>query len=172
MVHVVVAGPWASASVRSARRCAITTAFVRSVLARLAARRLDARLAAGEDPFSDVVLASRSRRLISGRSRRRLAYGLERAWSMPPGHDRLSAAVAVDEDAVELARPALQQLSSALRSRTDVDPRAVAITQILLTEPCSALYRPAYREELYEIARAALFAFGSSDVASTEPLRR
>jgi hypothetical protein len=91
---------------------------------------------------------------------------------MPPGHVVLSAAVAVDEHAVEVARPALRQLASALRSRADVEPRGVAITQILLTEPSSALYRPAYREELYEIARAALFALGSSDVAGTEPLRR
>ncbi len=91
---------------------------------------------------------------------------------MPPGHAVLSAAVAVDERAVELARPALQQLASALRSRADVEPRGVAIAQILLTEPCSALYRPAYREELYELARAALFALGSRGAAGTAPLPR
>jgi hypothetical protein len=91
---------------------------------------------------------------------------------MPPGHAVLSAAVAVDEHAVEVARPALQQLASALRSRADVEPRGVAITQILLTEPSSALYRPAYREELYELARAALFALGSREAAGTAPLRR
>ena len=84
----------------------------------------------------------------------------------------LSAAVAVDEHAVEVARPALQQLASALRSRADVEPRGVAITDILLTEPSSALYRPAYREELYELARAALFALGSREAASTPRLRR
>jgi len=171
-VHVVVARPRAIEPARSSRPRAIATAFVRDVLARVAARPLDARLAAGEDPLSDVVLACRSRRLVSGRSRRRLARGLERAWSMPPEHAVLSAAVAVDERAVEVARPALQQLASALRSRTDVEPRGVAITQILLTEPCSALYHPAYREELYELARAALFALGSREAASTEPLRR
>jgi hypothetical protein len=91
---------------------------------------------------------------------------------MPPGHAVLSAAVAVDEHAVEVARPALQQLASALRSRADVEPHGVAITQILLTEPSSALYRPAYREELYELARAALFALGSREAARTAPLRR
>jgi hypothetical protein len=91
---------------------------------------------------------------------------------MPPGHAVLSAAVAVDEHAVEVARPALQQLASALRSRADVEPCGVAIAQILLTEPCSALYRPVYREELYELARAALLALGSSEAATTAPLRR
>ncbi|MGZ4326251.1 MAG: hypothetical protein ACXVHJ_31085 [Solirubrobacteraceae bacterium] len=91
---------------------------------------------------------------------------------MPPGHAVLSAAVAVDEHAVEVARPALRQLASALRSRADVEPRGVAITQILLTEPSSPLYRPAYREELYELARAALFALGSSEAASPGRCRR
>jgi len=90
---------------------------------------------------------------------------------MPPGHTVLSAAVAVDEHAVEAARPALQQLALALRLRADVEPRGVAITRVLLTEPSSALYRPAYREELYEVARAALFALGSRE-ASTAQVRR
>jgi hypothetical protein len=90
---------------------------------------------------------------------------------MPPGHAVLSAAVAVDEHAVEAARPALQQLALALRSRADVEPRGVAITRVLLTEPSSALYRPAYREELYEVARAALFALGPDEVSTAQVLR-
>jgi hypothetical protein len=85
---------------------------------------------------------------------------------MPPGSAVLSAAVAVDEHAVDVARSALQQLASALRSRSVVEPRGVAITQILLTEPSSPLYRPPYPEELYELARAALFALGSREAAS------
>jgi hypothetical protein len=170
-VHVVVVRRWARKPAPSSSRSAIATTFVRSVLARLAAPRLDARLAAGEDPLSDVVLACRSRRLVSERSRRRLACGLERTWSMPPGHAVLSAAVAVDEHAVEAARPALQQLALALRSRADVEPRGVAITRVLLTEPSSALYHPAYREELYEVARAALFALGSREAGTTQVRR-
>jgi hypothetical protein len=171
-VHVVVA-PWrASEPARSSRHRTIATTFVRGVVARVAARRLDARLAAGEDPLSDVVLACRSRRLASVRSRRRLARGLERAWSMPPGQAVLSAAVPVDERAVAVARPALQQLAWALRWRADVEPCGVAITRILLTEPCSALYQPAYPEELYELARAALLALGSHEAAGTEPVQR
>ena len=59
-----------------------------------------------------------------------------------------------------------------LRSRADVEPRGVAITQILLTEPSSALYWPAYPEELYELARAALFALGSREAASAGRWRR
>jgi hypothetical protein len=156
-MHVVAAPRRAGAPARSSARRSIAGTFVPSVLARLAAPRLDARLAAGEDPASDPALACRSRRLVSDRSRRRLACGLERSWS-PPGDAVLSAAIPVDGDAVALARPALQQLASALRSRADVDPRGVAIARILLTEPCSALYHPAYPEQLYELARAALLA--------------
>jgi hypothetical protein len=144
---------------------AFANGFVRGVLARLAAPRLDGRLAAGEDPSSEVALASRSMQLVSRRSRRRLAVGLERASSSRPEHAALSAAVPVDGRAVEVARPAMQQLARALRSRQAVEPRGVALTQILLTEPCSALYRPAYREELYELAREALFALGSPGTA-------
>jgi hypothetical protein len=157
-MHVVAAPRRAGAPARSSARRSIAGTFVPSVLARLAAPRLDARLAAGEDPASDPALACRSRRLVSDRSRRRLACGLERSWSPPPGDAVLSAAIPVDGDAVALARPALQQLASALRSRADVDPRGVAIARILLTEPCSALYHPAYPEQLYELARAALLA--------------
>jgi hypothetical protein len=80
-VHVVVAPRWASEPARSGRRRAIAKTFVGSVWARVAARRLDARLAAG----------------------------------------------------------------------------------------CRARYRTAYREELYELARAALFALGSREAG---PFRR
>jgi hypothetical protein len=91
---------------------------------------------------------------------------------MPPGRAVLSAAVAVAARAVDVARPALRQLASALRLRAGVEPRGVAIARILLTEPSSALYRPAYREELYELARAALFALECRAAASAAPLRR
>lgn len=123
--------------------------------------RLDARLAAGENPRGDAALACRSRQLISRRSRHRLAQGLERAWSTHPGGAVLSAAVPVDGRAVEVARPVLEQLAQALRQSRSVEPRGVALTSVLLTEPGSALYRPVYREELYELAREALSALGS-----------
>jgi hypothetical protein len=45
-VHVVIARPWASEPARSSSRSAVATTFVRGVVARLAAPRLDARLAA------------------------------------------------------------------------------------------------------------------------------
>jgi hypothetical protein len=89
-----------------------------------------------------------------------MAAGLERLWSARRDRAVLSAAIPFDRKAVQLARPALEQLAIALRSRPSVDPRGVVLTQLLLTEPNSALYRPAYAEELCEVAREALFALG------------
>jgi hypothetical protein len=105
------------------------------------------------------MLASRTAQLCSMRARRRIASGLERVTTR---RDRpvLSAAIPFDWKAVQLARPALEQLAVALRSRQSVRPRGVVLTRLLLTEPSSPLYRPAYAEELYEVAREALFALG------------
>jgi hypothetical protein len=135
--------------------------LVRGVLARLAAPRLDERIAAGEDPWREAAMARRSSQLVSRRSRGQLARGLERAAAAKPEHLLVSAAVPVDQPAVALARPAMWQLASALRSRVGVNPCGVALTHVLLTEPGSALYCPAYPEELYEFAQAALLALGS-----------
>jgi hypothetical protein len=136
----------------------ITMLFAPQVSVRLAAPRLDAQLAAGEDPFSGPALALRAAQLASRRLRRQLAAGLEHAWSGGRERGALSAALPVDATAVQIARPALEQLANALRSRERVAVRGVALTQILLTQPGSALYASRYPEELYERAREALLA--------------
>ena len=125
---------------------------------RLSAPQLDARLAAGEDPFGSPTLALRGAQLASRQLRSKLAGGLERAWSRAHDGAVLSSAIPVDANAVEIARPALEQLAEALRTRERVGVRGVALTQMLLTAPGSALYRSRYPEELYERAREALFA--------------
>jgi hypothetical protein len=128
--------------------------------AQLAAPSLDARLVAGEDPHADAVLAHRCRRLASRRKRRRIAAAVDRVSTERPERAGFSAAMPVEFTAVKIARPALEQLASALRSRRSVDPLGVALSKALLTEPCSALYQPAYPEQLYEVARNALLALG------------
>ena len=165
-MHVVVARRWASEPARSSRRRAIATTFVRSVLARAcgAAPGCASRCGRGsaERCCSGVSLVAVGIRAVTPAARVRIAARLvdaARARGAVRGHRGR-------RHALEVARPALQQLASALRSRADVEPRGVAITQILLTEPSSALYRPAYREELYEFARAALFALGSRVAAA------
>lgn len=132
--------------------------FAPQVSVRLAAPRLDARLAADEDPLSSPALALRAAQLTSQRLRDRLADGLEHASSTARDGGGLSASVPVDANAVEIGRPALEQLAQALRSRERVGVHGVALTQVLLTQPGSALYGSRYPEELYERAREALFA--------------
>jgi hypothetical protein len=85
--------------------------------------------------------------------------------SARPERAGFSASIPFNTRAVSIARPALEQLAAALRSWESVDPRGVAITAVLLTEPASALYRPSYPEELYEVAREALFALGTRRAA-------
>ena len=72
-----------------------------------------------------------------------------------------SAVIPADGQAVEIAGPALEQLVWALRSRESVQPGGVALTQLLLTDGTGALYRPAYPEQLYEVARRALLVLGT-----------
>jgi hypothetical protein len=136
---------------------------------RLAAYRLDARLAAGDDPSTEAALACRSAQLLSKRTRRRIARGLERVSSESPERSLTSAAVPCDWQAVKIARPAIQQLARAIRSRDSIQPQGVALSKVLLTEPCSALYCPAYSSELYEVAREALFALLPQQAADTTP---
>ena len=132
-------------------------------------RCLDSRLAAGEDPLSDPALACRAGQLLSRHTRRKIVSGLGRVLSERPERTVFSSAVSCNWRAVEVARPALEQLARAIGSRESIQPRGVALTQVLLTEPCSALYRPAYTDELYEVARAALFALGSPQASVPEP---
>jgi hypothetical protein len=136
---------------------------------RLAAPRLDARLAAGEDPIADAAVARRSTQLVSRRLRRRIAAGVERLCSEPDQRPAFTAAIPVNRRAVQIARPALEQLAGALRARESVQPRGVALTQLLLTEPSSAVYQPANPDELYRAAREALLALATGQVARRKP---
>jgi hypothetical protein len=135
-------------------------ALLDRVRVRVAASRLNDRLAAGEPPWSDANLSRRAAQLTGERTRRRIAGGLERLITRSPERGIFSAAIAADPRAVHVARPALEQLAAALRGRESVHPRGVILAQRLLTEPDSALYRPNYADELYEAAREALFALG------------
>jgi hypothetical protein len=130
---------------------------------------MDYRLAAGEDPAGDAALEWRSARLTSERMRAQIVHGLGRVLSRPPGAELFSAAIPTDAQALDIARPALEQLATALRSREAVRPQGVALTRLLLTEPLSALYAPRHAEQLYEAARAALFALGPDRAPATQP---
>jgi hypothetical protein len=125
---------------------------------RLATARLDARIAEGVDTAVDPLLAQRAAQLALPRRRTRLARALERACAKADQPHGFSAAIPADRVAVQVARPALSQLVSALGSDGPVEPRGVALSQLLLTGVDSPLYRPEHRDSLYEAAREALLA--------------
>src|SRR6202012_4646643 len=90
--------------------------------------------------------------------RRGLVQGLERVLAPPPHRPSFSSAVTANRHAVQVARPALEQLAQALRSRGAHRARGVVLTPQLLTDPGSALPPPAEPDDLHEAARQALLA--------------
>ena len=135
----------------------------------LTTHRLDCRLAAGEDPSVDAVLEWRSAHLTSERARGQIARGLRRVLSEAAEWAPLSSVIPTDARALETARPALEQLARAIATRECVGSRGIALTHLLLTEPLSVLYQPTYADQLYEAARAALFALGPDRAPLPQP---
>lgn len=117
---------------------------------------LDARLAGGEPPSADAVLALRAAQLCASGARTRVANGLERALT-DDGRPGLSAAVPVNRRAVQSARPYLAQLIETLRSPAPVAPQGVARARQLLTDAASPLYPPARPTDLRHAAGQALW---------------
>jgi hypothetical protein len=104
--------------------------------------RLDFELGAGADPRSDPALRLRARRLVSPRYRRRLAVSLQRLVEEldDDSASYLSSAVPVQRQHVAAARGTLLALAGALRDVDSVNPRGVAMTLRLITDPASPLY--------------------------------
>ena len=96
--------------------------------------------------------------LSSRHGRRRTAAGLRRVLSETQRRPGVSAAVACDAGAVDIARPALEQLERAIRERDSVCPQGLALAHLLLSDPDSVLYRAPRGGALYEASRAALLA--------------
>ena len=120
--------------------------------------RLDAELAAGADPKTDPALALRARRLIRPRNRQRLAASLEHLVDDAAGDpgSYVSSAVPFQRDQVAVARGTLLSLAGALRDIDPVDPRGVAMTLRLITDPTSPLYVQTATGALQLRAHAAL----------------
>jgi hypothetical protein len=104
---------------------------------------LDRRLAAGMDPLASPSLARRASVLVSPRTRRRLACGLEGVVVETERPRRaLSAAIPVQRHEVLVARDDLLLLAAALRCTQHPDPRAVAGASLLLTDGCGPVFAP------------------------------
>jgi hypothetical protein len=157
----------ATRSVVPATRTARVDGPWRRVWSRLTAAQLDARLATGQDPRASAAFACRAEQLVSRRSRRQLAAAVERVYLRRHERAAFSAAIPTDGQAIELARPALEQLARALRSGDSVQPGGVALIKVTLTDGMSALYRPAYPEALHDVVRRSLRLLGPAGRTTT-----
>lgn len=109
--------------------------------ARMAARRIDRELANGVSPDADAVVALHARRLSGMRERRRLAAGLNHAWSVA-AQPRVGAvsSVVVDRGAVAAAQPEIAELTARLLTPGPVSVRGVAFVRTLLTSGTGPMY--------------------------------
>jgi hypothetical protein len=98
-------------------------------------------------------------RMVSERSRRRLAEALEQSVTRAEQpRSGLTAAVPVARDAVRDAREALLDLAERLRAPRPVDPDGMRLARSLLIDGASPLYVPITRGELRGAAMRALGA--------------
>jgi len=139
--------------------------------ARLAPVPLDRALAAGADPSRSAALTRRAALLSSRHARRRTAAGLRGVLSEPARRSGLSAVAASDRAAVDVARPALEQLERAIRERDSVHPQGLALAHLLLSDPDSVLFRAPQAGALYEASRAALLALLPTQERVARPAR-
>lgn len=136
----------------------------RSLRARTLSDRLDRWIAAGRPTDGNALVATRARQLVSARERERLACALDAVKvAARTRRPTLTSSVPLNLEAARIASPALTELSRALRVRRSVDARGVAMTQMLLTDPASPLYRPDHPTAALEDAREALLALGPGE---------
>jgi hypothetical protein len=135
-----------------------------AALARVQSASLDRELAAGVLPRGSGALAMRALRITRRRSRASLAHGLARiVRTASDPSPRLTAALPFDDREVLDARPVIDALSRRLQGTEPVTARGMAMLSQVLTEPTSALYRPAERGALGSHLRAAAAALEPSD---------
>ena len=123
--------------------------------ARLRVAELDAALASGASPESDVALALHAARLCRPAQRRLLARSLARAESAAAAPVPTRRAVPVCRPAIHRARAELQAVVQRLAAGP-VDVRGVARIRALLADGTGPLYRESTTDRLRTELRAAL----------------
>ena len=134
------------------------------LLARCAAWRLDAELAAGASPESSIRLGARAIQLTSGKSRRDLATSLERILAAVREQPAVlpSRAAAVHPSHLPLCRARISRsavplaaLVGYLTAPGPVPVQGVAIVHRLVTNGVGPLYWEASRDDLGDIVEKA-----------------
>jgi hypothetical protein len=110
-----------------------------ALLARLRARCLDERLAAGADPLTSPLLAARAAQLAAPRSRSRIAAGLER-MALSLDAPRSLFAIEPERGAVAPNRDSLLALALTLRSGRPVYAGGIAEARLIVTDGTGPAY--------------------------------
>jgi hypothetical protein len=120
---------------------------------------LDRQLAAGVEPQSSLLLALRARKLISDRSRRRVARGLVRAYrNAQQATPCFTAAVRPNARELLPAQGLLAAIDRRLRSPAPIRAEGIAIIEVLLTDGASPLYQDVESGTLMRQLQAATAA--------------
>lgn len=129
---------------------------------------LDARLALGADPASDPALALRVAQLGSGRHRRRLADWVDRLVREAESarSSGISAAAPVACEQVTEARGSLFLLAGVLRGDEPVQPRGIAMVELLLGHAGSVIYTAGARGAVELQAQTALNYLVAADASA------
>lgn len=141
--------------------------------ARLHADRIDVALAHGASPEANIESALRSRALTSDRSRRNLAYGLERAIARATARSaELSLVTHVNSAEIISATPDIMELHRLLIADGPVSARGLAQTHILLTAGPGPLYRPRTAADLGPRLRRAIEAMNGVDATMSTYIQK
>ena len=159
-------------SVRVGRRSLVSNAVgsLRGAIARLRLRvvaawqsaDLDDQLAAGIEPQTSALFATRAQMLTSRHHRRRIADALSRSRRRAQRPAGFTAAVRPNAPELLVSEAVLTAIDARLRSADPAAPAGMAILQRLLTDPRSSLYGPALPGILASDLRAASAALGGS----------
>lgn len=130
-------------------------------LARLNATTLDRRLAAGEAPSTDRVLAARADQITDPEKRSKLADDWEHL--LRTAHQPIaprSPRLPLQSAKVIAAEHHVRELVAMIRGPVGVDPRGIAIARLLLSDGTGPLYNPRRAGELVPTLQSAVSPSG------------
>ena len=133
----------------------VMASFAATLNRQFRAGALDRELAAGARLRGNPLLQHRGKKITCRRRRDKLANALEQliADAQQPPRSSMTAAIPMDRAEVLDARIPLSDLVCRLRSDAPVDPQGVLLTEQVLCDVASPVFRPAERGALRTTVR-------------------